>query len=143
MLVLTKRLSANENTVVSLTLPLNSQDRTRSRYRWETAEGKVVHLRLPRGTVLRDRDLLTTDAGEDLVRVIAKAEPVITVVGKTPLDLLKAAYHLGNRHVPLELTATYLRLSSDPVLGAMLEQLGLNIIEEIAPFQPEVGAYSN
>ncbi|MDY6803852.1 MAG: urease accessory protein UreE [Cyanobacteriota bacterium] len=143
MLVLTKRLSANENTVISLTLPLNSEDRTRSRYRWETAEGKVVHLRLPRGTVLRDRDILTTDGGEDLVRVIAKPEPVMTVVGKTPLDLLKAAYHLGNRHVPLELTLTYLRLSSDPVLGAMLEQLGLKIIEEVAPFQPEVGAYSH
>jgi urease accessory protein len=98
---------------------------------------------LPRGTVLRDRDLLTTDTGEDLVLVIAKPEPVLTVVGKTPLDLLKAAYHLGNRHVPLELTPTYLRLSSDPVLRAMLEPLGLKIIEEKAPFQPEIGAYSH
>ena len=143
MLVLTKRLPANQNTVVNLTLPLSSQERTRSRYRWETAEGEIVHLRLPRGTVLRDRDLLTTDTEEDLVLVIAKPEPVLTVVGKTPLDLLKAAYHLGNRHVPLELTPTYLRLSSDPVLRTMLEQLGLQIIEEIAPFQPETGAYSH
>ena len=143
MLVLTKRLPANQNTVVNLTLPLSSQERTRSRYRWETAEGEIVHLRLPRGTVLRDRDLLTTDTEEDLVLVIAKPEPVLTVVGKTPLDLLKAAYHLGNRHVPLEITPTYLRLSSDPVLRTMLEQLGLQIIEEIAPFQPEIGAYSH
>jgi urease accessory protein len=143
MLVLTKRLPANQNTVVNLTLLLSSEERTRSRYRWETAEGEVVHLRLPRGTVLRDRDLLTTDTGEDLVLVIAKPEPVLTVVGKTPLDLLKAAYHLGNRHVPLELTPTYLRLSSDPVLRAMLEPLGLKIIEEKAPFQPEIGAYSH
>jgi len=143
MLVLTKRLPANQNTVVKLTLPLSSEERTRSRYRWETAEGEVVSLRLPRGTVLRDRDLLTTDTEENFVLIIAKPEPVMTVVGKTPLDLLKAAYHLGNRHVPLEITPTYLRLSSDPVLKAMLEQLGLQIIEEIAPFQPEIGAYSH
>ncbi|NEP44938.1 MAG: urease accessory protein UreE [Okeania sp. SIO2H7] len=143
MLVLTKRFQSNKNTVVNLTLPLSSEERTRSRYRWETPEGKVVHLRLPRGTVLRDRDLLTTDTEEDFVLVIAKPEPVMTVIGETPLDLLKAAYHLGNRHVPLELTPTYLRLSSDPVLRAMLEKLGLQIIEEIAPFQPEIGAYSH
>jgi len=143
MLVLTKHLPGNQNTVVKLTLPLSSEERTRSRYRWETAEGEVVHLRLPRGTVLRDRDLLTTDTEENWVLVLAKPEPVLTVVGKTPLDLLKAAYHLGNRHVPLEITPTYLRLSSDPVLRAMLEQLGLKIIEEIAPFQPETGAYSH
>ena len=143
MLVLTKRLPSNQNTVVKLTLPLSSQERTRSRYRWETAEGEIVHLRLPRGTVLRDRDLLTTDMGENFVLIIAKPEPVMTVVGQTALDLLKAAYHLGNRHVPLELTPTYLRLSSDPVLRTMLEQLGLQIIEEIAPFQPEIGAYSH
>jgi urease accessory protein len=143
MLVLTKRLPANSHTIVSLTLPLNSEERTRSRYRWETTEGQILNLRLPRGTVLRDRDLLTTETEETFVLVIAKPEPVITVVGETPLDLLKAAYHLGNRHVPLELTPNYLRLSSDPVLEAMLKKLGLKIVEEIAPFQPEIGAYSH
>lgn len=143
MLVLTKRLPANSHTVVSLTLPLSSEERVRSHYRWETTEGEVVNLRLPRGTVMRDRDLLTTETEETFVLIIAKPEPVITVFGETQLDLLKAAYHLGNRHVPLEITPNYLRLSSDPVLQAMLQKLGIKIIEEIAPFQPEIGAYSH
>jgi urease accessory protein len=56
---------------------------------------------------------------------------------------LKAAYHLGNRHVAVEITPTYLRLSPDPVLQTMLEQLGVEIKEEISPFQPEAGAYGH
>lgn len=57
--------------------------------------------------------------------------------------LLRAAYHLGNRHVPLEIGATYLRLSPDPVLRTMLEQLGMNVLEAVLPFQPELGAYGH
>jgi urease accessory protein len=78
-----------------------------------------------------------------LVRVIAKPEPVITVTAQTDLELLRAAYHLGNRHVPLEITPKYLRLSPDTVLQDMLEHLGLQTEAEIAPFQPEMGAYGS
>ena len=143
MLILTKRLPGDAKVVVSWVLPLTAEERTRSHYRFETAEKKVVHLRLPRGTVLQDGDLLATETGQCLVRVTAKPEPVMTVVGVTDLDLLKAAYHLGNRHVPLEINPSYLRLSPDPVLRTMLEQLGLEVREEILPFQPEVGAYKH
>jgi urease accessory protein len=73
--------------------------------------------------------------------VLAKPEPVLTVTAHTPLDLLQAAYHLGNRHVSLEITPTYLRLSPDPVLRDLLIHRGLHIHEEIQPFQPESGAY--
>jgi urease accessory protein len=92
--------------------------------------------------VLRDGDLLHSES-DRLVRIIAKPEPVLTVTAQTPVDLLRASYHLGNRHVPLEITHTYLRLSPDPVLRSMLEQLGLNVVEAVLPFQPEVGAYGN
>jgi urease accessory protein len=67
----------------------------------------------------------------------------MTIAAQTPLLLLRAAYHLGNRHVPLEITATYLRLSPDPVLRTMLEQMGMVVEETILPFQPEIGAYGN
>lgn len=77
------------------------------------------------------------------MRITAKPEPVLTVVAKTTIDLLKAAYHLGNRHVPVEITSAYLRLSPDPVLQVMLQQLGVEIKEEISPFQPEAGAYGH
>lgn len=142
MLTLTQRLPADSNAVVSHTLSLTAEERTRSNYRFETEAGEVLLLRLPRGTVLRDRDLLQSENGI-LVRVIAKPEPVLTVTAKNPLELLKAAYHLGNRHVALEITPQYLRLSPDSVLQTMLERLGLQVTAETIPFEPEIGAYGH
>lgn len=102
----------------------------------------MINLNLPRGTTLRDGDWLEAENGE-LASVNAKPEPVLTVVAKSLLDLLQAAYHLGNRHVPLEITEHYLRLSADPVLEHLLEHRGLNVIHETTPFHPEVGAYGH
>jgi len=143
MLTVTDRLPAINSAVNAFTLVLTAEERTKSRHRFETEEGEAVFLRLPRGTVLRDGDMLRSDNGEYLILVKAKSEPVLTVTATTPLDLLRAAYHLGNRHVPLEIGTTYLRLSPDPVLEAMLEHLGMMVVEENAPFQPEVGAYGH
>ncbi len=143
MLTLTQRLPANPNTVVSLTLALTAEERTKSRHRFTTEDGQSVFLRLPRGTVLQDQDILQSETGSLIVRAIAKSEPVLTITAQTPLDLLRAAYHLGNRHVPLEITATYLRLSPDPVLQKMLEQMGMEVEEAVLPFQPEIGAYGS
>ena len=142
MLTLTQRLPANADAVVSHTLSLTAEERTRSNYRFETEAGQVLLLRLPRGTVLRDRDLLQSE-NDILVRIIAKPEPVLTVTARNPLELLRAAYHLGNRHVALEITPTYLRLSADSVLQEMLEHLGLEVTAEITPFEPEIGAYGH
>lgn len=139
-ITLTQRLPADANASPGLSLPLAAEERTRSRHRFETSEGQVVYLHLPRGTVLQDGDLLQTDNGL-VVQVLAKPEPVLTVTAASPLQLLQAAYHLGNRHVPLEITATYLRLSPDSVLQDLLRHRGLTVIEEIQPFQPEMGAY--
>ena len=141
MLTLTHRVPATAKATVCLTLELTAEERTRSRYRLTAPTGQLVHLQLPRGTVLQDGDLLQTSSGEQLVQIVAKPEPVLTVTSSTALDLLRAAYHLGNRHVPLEVTASYLRLAPDPVLQAMLEHLGLHVVAEVAPFQPEAGAY--
>ncbi len=91
---------------------------------------------------MRDGDWLQTETGE-LAQIKAKPEPVMTITAKSPLDLLQAAYHLGNRHVPLEITDTYLRLSPDPVLKDLLDHRGLHITEELVPFQPETGAYGH
>jgi len=142
MLILTEKLPANPDAAVSFTLPLTAFERSRSRHRFEVASGEVLHLRLPRGTVLRDRDLLQSE-DRCLVRVIAKPEPVITAIAPSSLLLMRAAYHLGNRHIPVEIASTYLRLSPDSVLQAMLEQMGLEVKQEIAPFQPEMGAYGH
>lgn len=143
MLTLTQRLPANSDIIVGFDIAMTAAERTRSRQRLAASDGQLILLRLPRGTILKDRDILQAETGDTFVRVSAKPEPVFTVKAATPLDLLRAAYHLGNRHVPLEITATYLRLSPDPVLRAMLEQLKVEVKEAILPFQPEIGAYSN
>lgn len=142
MLVFTQRLQPNLNAVVNFTLALTAEERTRSRHRFEQ-DGQTVFLRLPRGTVLRDGDLLQAESESVLVRVVAKPELVLTVTASSSQDLMRAAYHLGNRHVPVEITATYLRLSPDPVLQTMLQQLGMEVQEAILPFQPEIGAYGH
>ncbi len=142
MLILTNRLSANGHKPADHSLSLTADDRTRARHRFQTDDGQDVFLELPRGTVLQEGDLLQTAMGDRTVRVHAKAEPVLTVTARTAFDLLRAAYHLGNRHVPLEVTTHYLRLSPDPVLQTMLQQMGLVVQQEQQPFHPEVGAYS-
>lgn len=139
-ILLTQRLSSPPAHPVDQTLALTAADRTRSRYRFETAAGLAVFLQLPRGTVLQNGDVLRSATGVT-VKIVAKPEPVLTVTAHSPLQLLQAAYHLGNRHVPLEITADYLRLSPDTVLQNLLIHRGLTVCEEIQPFQPEGGAY--
>jgi urease accessory protein len=147
LLNLTQHLPAHPDTSVDYpvdyTLSLTAEERMRSRHHFVADQGQDLYLRLPRGTVLRHGDILQSETGDRVVRIIAKPEPVMTVTAAIPLDLLRAAYHLGNRHIPLEITATYLRLSSDPVLKSMLEQLGLVVADDVLPFQPETGAYGH
>jgi urease accessory protein len=124
-----------------LTLSLTAQDRTRSRHRFRLASGQEVLLQLPRGMVLQEGDRLGTNEGDFWVTVSAEPELVLTVRAGSPLALLQAAYHLGNRHVPLEIRPEYLRLEPDPVLRDLLEQRGLRVTEEVVGFFPEEGAY--
>jgi urease accessory protein len=143
MLSFTQRMPAASSQVADFRLTLTAEERTRSHHYFATDEGQGIYLRLPRGTVLQHGDLLRSEDGQTLVQILAKPEPVLTVRADTPLALLRAAYHLGNRHVSLEVTETYLRLSPDPVLRTMLQQMGLQVIEETVPFQPEAGAYGH
>ncbi len=141
MLTLSLRLPADPTATPPHTLWLTAEERTRSRFKFVAEEGVDLQLILPRGTVLRDGDLLADASGCTQARVRAKPEPVLTVRACDRFSLLRAAYHLGNRHVALELGRDYLRLSPDGVLEQMLVQLGLTVVAEIAPLQPEPGAY--
>jgi urease accessory protein len=141
MLTLTQRLAPEPNATVPHRLALTAEERTRSRHRFVTENGEDVQLVLARGTVLRDGDLLADADSRALVRVSAKPEPVLTARAADAFTLLRAAYHLGNRHVALELGRDYLRIGPDSVLADMLNQLGLVLVSEIVPFQPEPGAY--
>ena len=126
----------------SLTLPFERRERSRQRVVLD--DGTAAVLMLPRGTLLRDGDLLAgpADACSGPVVVRAAAEPVSVVVSADPLLLLRAAYHLGNRHVPLQIGTGWLRYLRDHVLDDLCRGLGLEVAAASLPFEPEAGAYA-
>jgi urease accessory protein len=121
-------------------LRLTYQERVRSRLAAVLPSGEAVAVLLPRGSVLRDGAVLAGDRGERLV-VEAVPEPLTRVTAPTPLALLRAIYHLANRHVPAQLGADHAVIERDPVLERMLAGLGARIEHIEAPFDPEPGAY--
>ncbi len=122
------------------TLVLPFEIRQKSRFRAPLDNGTEAALFLPRGSILRDGDLLEARDGS-VIRVVAAVESVLYVTADQPRDLMRAAYHLGNRHIPVELGENFLKLETDPVLKEMLLQLGTTLREDRLPFHPEAGAY--
>ncbi|MBK1619722.1 hypothetical protein CKO42_14985 [Lamprobacter modestohalophilus] len=122
------------------TLSLTYEQRSRSRLRAQLDDGRQVGILLPRGETLRDGDLLADEQGE-VIRIRAAAEPVSCAEVDDPLQLTRAAYHLGNRHVALQIEPGRLCWLHDHVLDAMVRGLGLRVSAERAPFEPEAGAY--
>ncbi len=114
--------------------------RSRSRFAARDSRDRELAVFLPRGSVLRDGDALVAADGS-LLRVQAAAQPVLQVRSHDALALLRAAYHLGNRHVALQLEKGWLQLEPDPVLAQMLRRMGLQTSETLAAFEPEAGAY--
>lgn len=124
----------------SLTLPYDARKRSRQRVRLD--DGKEAALLLPRGTLLRGGDRLQL-SNHDVVVVKAAPESVSTVVAADPVQLARVAYHLGNRHVPLQVGAGWLRYQHDHVLDDMVRGLGAEVRAETAPFEPEGGAHAH
>lgn len=122
------------------TLTLSYEERTKSRLRVSLDNGADAGLFLARGIVLKEGDILSSELGETVLIKAAK-ENVSTVNGNTQKELLLAAYHLGNRHVSLQIGDGWLRYQHDHVLDDMVRQLGLFITNEMAAFAPESGAY--
>jgi urease accessory protein len=120
-------------------LRLPFEARSRSRQRARLTDGTEVALVLPRGTVLR-HGMVVGGAGLR-VRIEAADEDLLEVRCDGSLALARAAYHLGNRHVPVQVDADRLLLGYDPVLADMLVGLGARIVRRWSPFEPESGAY--
>ena len=129
-----------QTSVATLKAVLPFERRQKARQRTRIAAGDEVGLHLPRGTILRGGDLLRAADGT-LLEVVAAHEPVSTVLSRDLRDLARVAYHLGNRHVALQIGPGWLRYLTDHVLDAMVAQLGLNVRHEHEPFEPEAGAY--
>lgn len=121
-------------------LELTFDTRCKSRLRTQLASGEECGLFLERGTVLRGGDKLIANDGR-IVEVIAAPEKLMEALSGDPLLITKAAYHLGNRHVAVQLLPGKLRFTADHVLGEMVRGLGLKVSEIEAPFEPESGAY--
>lgn len=138
MLQVTERLQEPVATEASLTLPFELRQKSRLHTRLDN--GEEAALLLPRGTVLRHGDRLRADNGL-IILVQAALETVSTAQASAPTLLVRAAYHLGNRHVPLQVGDGWLRYLHDHVLDAMVAALGLQVLTESAPFEPENGAY--
>jgi len=123
-------------------LLLVAEEREKARQQLHLADGHTLVLQLPRGTILLPMDVLCSDEDAAIAIIAARPEPVYTLRATDNFALLRAAYHLGNRHVAMELAPDYLRIKPDHVLAHLLEHLGgVNCIEEIAPFVPDPGAY--
>lgn len=125
----------------STTLSLPIRERTKSRLKVTLDDGREAGLFLPRGEILRGGDLVQSSEGL-VVQINAAPETVSTVTSDCIHALLRASYHLGNRHVPLQVEREFLRYQHDHVLDEMIIGLGLSVTVEEAPFEPEAGAYT-
>ncbi|MGQ0592351.1 MAG: urease accessory protein UreE [Gammaproteobacteria bacterium] len=139
MISINERLPTPAKADATLTLSLEARQKSRQRVTLDS--GEEMALTLPRGACLRDGDLLCAEDGR-VIAVRAAAEAVSTVRTDDPTLLTRAAYHLGNRHVALEIGTGSVRYLEDHVLDAMVEALGLRVERERRPFEPETGAYA-
>ena len=141
LIYLTERISAQviEN---CLLLPLSAKERTQLRGKRSTLDGIDVILNLPRGEGrLMPGEVLKSENSQVFVTIEAAHEDVIRISSENRLKLLKAAYHLGNRHVEIELHDKELYILNDVVMQKMLERQGFSIESFKRPFYPEIGAY--
>ena len=118
--------------------------RQKSRFAATDSQGRELAVFLPRGQAVRGGDVLVAEDGS-LVRVLAAPQKVLRITAcaehGSPFDLMRAAYHLGNRHVPIELRPDHLKIEPDHVLADMLRAMHMTVAEAELPFEPEGGAY--
>ncbi|WP_395689517.1 urease accessory protein UreE [Caenimonas koreensis] len=128
------------------TVELDWDVRQKSRFDCTDSQGRHLGVFLPRGTLVRGGDVLVAEDGS-LIQVIAAPQPVLVITHckehGTPFDLTRAAYHLGNRHVAIELKPDHLKIEPDHVLADMLRAMHLIVHEQTVAFEPEGGAYSS
>jgi urease accessory protein len=128
------------------TVTLDWDTRQKSRFDLTDSTGRHIGVFLPRGTVVRGGDVLVAEDGS-FIRVVAADQAVLVITAckdhGSAFDLTRAAYHLGNRHVPIELKPDHLKIEPDHVLAEMLRKMHLDVEAKNAPFEPEGGAYES
>ncbi|PIT71892.1 urease accessory protein UreE [Limnohabitans sp. JirII-31] len=151
MLQISKCISGGKGLASALvkrapTVELDWDVRQKSRFDATDSTGRAVGVFLPRGTLVRGGDVLVAEDGS-LIRVVAAPQEVLRITACTehgsPFDLTRAAYHLGNRHVPIELQPDHLKIEPDHVLADMLRAMHMTVVTVQEAFEPEGGAYSS
>lgn len=144
MLILNTKVEHADKIDGELVLPYDLREKSRLRANLTT--GEAVGVFTVRGTVLRHGDLIkgADDEGNDrTIRILAANEATYRIECANPHALLRCAFHLGNRHTQAQLGDGFLRIRKDTVLKEMLEGLHAIVTEELAPFEPESGAYGH
>jgi urease accessory protein len=139
MLLIETRVERHNSHDAELKLPFDL--RQKSRLRTQLVSGEEVGLFLEHGSILRGGDCLCAKDGR-VVLVVAADEALMHAACANPTALARAAYHLGNRHVPVQIGDGWLRFQTDAVLAQMLRGLGVEVTTLSAPFEPEAGAYA-
>lgn len=140
MIELVERSEITAGVNVAGQLELSFALRQKRQFASKLRSGEAVLVRLPRGPVLRGGDYLRCAEGH-LVEVVAAPEALLQIEARNAHQLARLAYHLGNRHVAVEVSDGFLRIAEDSVLEQMLIGLGAKVQRVVAPFEPEAGAY--
>ena len=138
MLTLQSKISEAQSVAAQLILPYELREKSRLLATLSTGEEVAVFTQ--RGSVMRDGDLMLGNDGR-VIKIVAASEPTYKVQCANAFELLRCAFHLGNRHTQAQLGDGFLRIRLDPVLKEMLQGLGASVSEELSPFEPEAGAY--
>ena len=151
MLTCSKLISNGQGLAAALlkraaSVSLDWDVRQKSRFDAQDSSGRALGVFLPRGTLVRGGDVLVAEDGS-LIRVVAAPQEVLRITAcaqhGSPFDLMRAAYHLGNRHVPIELQPDHLKIEPDHVLADMLRAMHMTVVTVHEAFEPEGGAYSS
>lgn len=142
MIEIVERIESNHGAPLAVQLELSFALRQKRQFASKLRTGEAVLVCLPRGPVLRGGDLLRAGDGRS-IEVVATPEALFQIESGSPSDLARLAYHLGNRHVAIEVGDGFLRIAEDAVLESMLLGLGARVSRLVAPFEPEAGAYAN
>lgn len=150
MIIASKLIAQGQGLATALlkraaTIELDWDLRQKSRFEVTDSQGRLLGVFLPRGVVLRGGDVLVAEDGS-LIRVLAAPQSVLRITHcaqhGSPFDLMRAAYHLGNRHVPIEIKPDHLKIEPDHVLAEMLRAMHMTVNEVLEAFEPENGAYA-
>lgn len=150
MIIASKLIAQGQGLAAALlkrasTIELDWDLRQKSRFEVTDSQGRLLGVFLPRGVVLRGGDVLVAEDGS-LIRVLAAPQSVLRITHcaqhGSPFDLMRAAYHLGNRHVPIEIKPDHLKIEPDHVLEEMLRAMHMTVNEVLEAFEPESGAYA-